>query len=124
MRSLKSLGGLTRGSGMSEHQRAVWTMSSISASSYNLAMQEMAAVHYTAREQHKELSSPRMTRDASDIQKIMEKLTTFSPFNQEPSLRNIITGVNATECVNVHELFTVGERWKNNQSLNINTKGS
>ena len=50
-----------------------------------------------------------MTRDASDIQKIMEKLTTFSPFNQEPSLRNIITGVNATECVNVHELFTEGE---------------
>ena len=39
----------------------------------------------------------------------MEKLTTFSPFNQEPSLRNIITGVNATECVNVHELFTEGE---------------
>ena len=66
-------------------------------------MQEMAAVHYTAREQHNELSSPRMTRDASDIQKIMEKLTTFSPFNQEPSLRNSITGVNATECVNVHE---------------------
>ena len=94
---------------MSEHQRAVWTMSSISASSYNLAMQEMTAVHYTTREQHKELSSPRMTRDASDIQKIMEKLTTFSPFNQEPSLRNIITGVNATECVNVHELFTEGE---------------
>ena len=66
-------------------------------------MQEMTAVHYTSREQHKELFSPRMTREASDIQKVMEKLTTFSPFNQEPSLRNIITGVNATECVNVHE---------------------
>ena len=27
MRSLKSTGGLTRGSGMTEHQRALWTIS-------------------------------------------------------------------------------------------------
>ena len=67
---------------MSEHERTVSTMSSISSSSYNLAMQEMTAVHYTSREQHKELFSPKMTRDASDIQKVMEKLITFSPFNQ------------------------------------------
>ena len=38
MRSLKSTGGLTRGSGMSEHQRAVWTMSAPVSSAYDYAM--------------------------------------------------------------------------------------
>ena len=59
MRSLKSQGGLTRGSGMSEHLRAVWTMSSTVTSSYNLAMQELTEVEYTTSYQHKELFATR-----------------------------------------------------------------
>ena len=35
MRSLKTSGGLTRGSGMSEHQRALWTLSVPVFSSYS-----------------------------------------------------------------------------------------
>jgi len=66
MRSLKSQGGLTRGSGMSEHQRTVWAMSSTVSSAYNLAMQELTARSYTTGEQHKELSASRVSRDEAD----------------------------------------------------------
>ncbi|KAI3379074.1 hypothetical protein SNEBB_002215 [Seison nebaliae] len=108
MRSLKSQGGLTRGSGMSEHQRAVWTMSATVSSAYNLAMEELTAKSYTTSEQHKELSTSRVNRDETDLQKTAAKLDSFTPFSEDKSLRNIITGVTANEDVNVHDLFTIG----------------
>lgn len=40
MRSSKSSGGLTHGSGMAEEMRALWTMSTPITSEYNNAMQE------------------------------------------------------------------------------------
>ena len=39
MRSLKSTGGLTHGSGMTEEQRAIWTISVTITTEYNNAMQ-------------------------------------------------------------------------------------
>ena len=50
----------------------------------------MTAVHYETREQHNALSYPRITRDATDIQKIMGKVTTFSPLNQENHLYELL----------------------------------
>lgn len=108
MRSLKAQGGLTRGSGMSEHERAVWTMSSTVTSSYNLAMQELTTNSYTTSEQHKDLSNSRVSRDEADLEKVATKLECFTPYSADKSLRNIITGVNANEDVNVHDLFVIG----------------
>jgi hypothetical protein len=47
MQSLKTTGGFTHGSGMSEEQRALWTMSSPITSLYNCAMQEFTKQTYT-----------------------------------------------------------------------------
>ena len=52
MRSLKSSGGLTHGSGITEEMRALWTMSTPIASEYNNAMQEFNDLTYTTTEQH------------------------------------------------------------------------
>ena len=109
MRSLKSQGGLTRGSGMSEHQRTVWAMSSTVSSAYNLAMQEFTARSYATSEQHKELSASRVRRDEEDLRKVAEKLDSFTPFSADESLHNIITGINANEDVNVQDLFEIGK---------------
>lgn len=57
MRSLKSTGGLTRGSGMTEHQRDIWTMSAPISSTYNYAMQDFSNTVYTTSEQHKEATA-------------------------------------------------------------------
>ena len=108
MRSLKSSGGLTHGSGMTDEMRALWTMSTPITSEYNHAMQEFNDLTYTTSEQHRESSEARIKRDHSDLEKIKEKLSSCTPFSPDPSLRNIVTGVVAKEEVNVHELETVG----------------
>ena len=101
MRTLKSTGGLTRGSGMSEHQRAVWTMSAPVPSAYNYAMQEFCETVHTTSYQHK------MARDKEDLAQLAAKLDQQSPFSDEVALRNIITGINADTSVNVQNLFIV-----------------
>ena len=108
MRSLKSTGGLTRGSGMSEHQRAIWTMSSPVSSSYNHSMQEFCGMQYTTSEQHKETTTARIIRDKDDLTKLASVLQLYTPFSEETTLRNIITGINGADDGNVHELFSIG----------------
>ena len=109
MRSIKSTGGLTRGSGMTEHQRTLWTMSSHVSSTYNDAMQSFTHQTFTTSEQHKETTVSRMKRDHADPKTVIEKLQEFSPFSEEASLRNIITGVNANKDINVHNIITIGK---------------
>ena len=108
MRSLKSSGGLTHGSGMTEEMQALWTLSTPITSEYNNAMQEFNDLTYTTSEQHRESAEARMKRDHSDLENIKEKLSTCTPFSPDPSLRNIVTGVVAKKEVNVHEFETVG----------------
>ncbi|KAJ8364405.1 hypothetical protein SKAU_G00132360 [Synaphobranchus kaupii] len=91
MRSLKTTGGMTHGSGMSEKQRALWTMSRPITAEYNIAMQEFTNLSYTTSEQHKDLTEARMKRDAADLEKISSKLAIWSPFSPDSSLRNIVT---------------------------------
>ena len=109
MRSLKSQGGLTRGSGISKHQRTVWAMLSTVSSAYNLAMQELIVRSYATSEQRKELSASRVRRDETDFGKVAEQLDSFTPFSADESLRSIITGINANENVNVQDLFEIGK---------------
>ena len=108
MKSLKSSGGLTHGSGMTEEMRSLWTMSTPITSEYNDAMQEFNNLTYTTSEQHRESTEARMKRDYADLEKIQEKLSICTPFSSDSSLRNIITGVVAKEGVNVHEFESVG----------------
>ena len=108
IRSLKSTGGSTRGSGMTEHQRNVWTMSASISSAYNYAMQVFNNAVYTTSEQHKEATASRMERDRADLAILATKLEQHSPFLKETTLQNIVTRINADKDVNVQDLFIVG----------------
>ena len=70
MRTLKSNGGITRGSGMSDEQRTVWNMSLHVSSVYNLAMHDFTDTTYASSEQHKDVAQSRVNRDASDLEKL------------------------------------------------------
>ena len=83
-------------------------MSAPICSSYNYAMQDFNNTVYTTSEQHKEATASRMERDRADLAKLASNLEQYSPFSEETTLRNIITGINADKNVNVHDLFTVG----------------
>ena len=109
MRSLKSTGGLTRGTGLNELQRALWVMSMPTCSSYNLAMQELTNVVYKTSKQHKSLSHSTIEKDKNDVQKVLDYMITISPYTEDEALKNIVTGVVADESVNVVLFQTNGE---------------
>jgi hypothetical protein len=71
-------------------------------------MQEFCDMQYTTSEQHKEATAARIVRDKEDLTKLATMLGLYTPFSDEMTLRNIITGINADDDVNVHDLFTVG----------------
>jgi hypothetical protein len=54
MRSIKTTGGLTRGRGMSESQRALWILSRPDCAEMNDAMQTFTGINYYSSDQHKE----------------------------------------------------------------------
>ena len=107
MRSLKPSGGLTHGSEMNEEQRSLWTMSMPVTAMYNMAMQDLNNLPYTTSDQHKETTDARLNRDIHDLAKINSRLISFTPFLEDRSLRNFVTGVEAPSDTNVHEYKAV-----------------
>ena len=101
-RSLKTAGGLTRGRGMTETQRPAYVV-------INSAMQQLTSVSYTTSEQHKDISQARQTRDTAGAPKFMSFIEWRSPFDTNPSLQNIVSGIIAGNNVNVHCAKEIGD---------------
>ena len=74
MRSLKTSGGLTRGRGMTEHQRMLWLLSRPACAEVNQAMQEFTGVNYNTGEQNKDMTKERQVRDWKDTLTVLQYL--------------------------------------------------
>ena len=59
MRSLKTSGGLTRGSGMTERLRVIWLLSMPACAEMNRAMLELTNVRYSTSEKNKDMTKSR-----------------------------------------------------------------
>ena len=112
MRSLKTSGGLTRGSGMDERQRITWLLSMPACADTNWAMQELTGISYGSSEQNKDMTASRQERDMKDTVLILNALADGkSPFTEEQAtLKNIMTGVHADESVDADTACTKGEK--------------
>jgi len=104
MRSLKSTGGLTQGSGMTED---LWTLSAPVTSEYDAGFHRPDLLQVRNTMTHPKRASK---RDASDLEKILLKLAACSQFTSDPTLRNIVSGIVAGPDVNVHDLESVGNK--------------
>ena len=93
---------------MTEVQRLVWLMSRPTCLEINHAMQEFSSVSFVTSDQHKEACAARIHRDQRDTQKLPTFLTERDPFSNNPTLRNITTGVTAQDNVNANEVQSVG----------------
>ena len=80
MRSLKTDGGLTRGKGMTELQRNIWTMSMPVLASVNDLMQKLTGLEYSSSEKHVTATAARIQRDTKDLLTFLEFLLENSPF--------------------------------------------
>lgn len=110
MRSLKSVGGLTHGRGMTESLRAVWVLSMPVSSQVNECMQELTGLTYSTRDQHRDESQSRMCKDATDMKMIIEFLHSCEPFRKGKPLINIVNGMTAAESINVDEAKDIGNQ--------------
>ena len=114
MRSIKSNGGLTRGTGFGEHERLVWLMCMPACAEIHQAMQDITGVNYLSSEQHvqhSDQSPARQKRDSKDIKVILKYLVNRNPFsNVDEKLRSISSGRLAADEVNVDDAESVGER--------------
>jgi hypothetical protein len=110
MRSIKATGGLTRGRGMNENQRALWILSMPDCAEVNSAMQTFAGTNFYSSDQHKEDGKSRQKRDSRDTTIFASFLAERNPFAEDECLRNIETGVSATKDVNSDRAKEIGER--------------
>ena len=109
MRSLKTNGGLTRGKGFAESQRAIWVLAMPVMAEINSSMQESTNVDYYTNEQHKECTHSRLKRNNHDVVKLLSFLEKRNPFSSGKELRNIVNGITALRNVNVENCRDIGE---------------
>ena len=64
---------------------------------------------YLSSEQHKDSTKARISRDISDMKSLAVFLEARNPFDSDPSLRSISSGVIADESMNVDGAKQVGE---------------
>ncbi len=76
--------------------------------SVNSAMQELESVTYVGSDQHKEATRLRVKRDAEDVESMLLFLRERSPFDGTQPLRNIATGLVASDNVNCDNARNVG----------------
>ena len=108
LRSLKTTGGLTRGTGLSDVQRSIWLLSKPVCSKYSLQMEDNIGILHSASEQHKSIGKTRLKRDIEDTGKIMDRLQNVSPFDGVQSLMNTVNGVVADKYSNVDDFYSIG----------------
>lgn len=71
MRSMKTSGGLTRGRGMTEEQRVIWSLAMPACAEVNRAMQELTGVSFNSGEQIKDMAQAKQACDWKDTQTLM-----------------------------------------------------
>ncbi|KAK3748685.1 hypothetical protein QZH41_018981, partial [Actinostola sp. cb2023] len=96
---------------MTERQRLTWLLSMPACAETNCAMQELTGVQYNSSEQNKDMTKSRQKRDIDDAIVILKMLVDGkTPFAPDPVLKNIMTGVNAEESVDVDEARAKGKK--------------
>ena len=102
MGSIKKTGGLTRGRGMAELQRAKWLLSTPTCAEIKSAVHSLTGISFQTGEQHKALRSSRMERDYTNAMKILKFLIERNPFDDGAHLMNIETGEVSDDAVRDH----------------------
>ena len=105
MRNLKTSGGLTHGSGMTETQRSQWTLSRPACAEVHNTIQELSATRLKTGEQSKDFGPSRVARDWKDTMLVRDFFQERNPFEYGPVLCNIANGVHASGSVNVDNAF-------------------
>ena len=110
MRSMRTSGCLTLDRGMTEQQRLTCLLAMPACAEVNIAMQELSGAKYSTNEQNKETGKYWQRRDMKDTHTLLLTMFERNPFAESTSLRNILTGVNATDEVDLCRAKEIGHK--------------
>ena len=95
---------------MTEQQSLTWLLAMPACAEVNTAMQELSGARYSTNEQNKETRKSRLRRDMKDTHTLLLTMSERIPFAEITSLRNIMTGVDATGDVEVCRAKEIGQK--------------
>src|SRR6218665_1288910 len=96
-KSLKSRGGLTHGSGMSESVRLTWIKTVHICANLHDALCHLGGLVNQTREEHSEFGKSQSRRDGNDLTKISDWFELHDPFKTNDSeLRSISSGLTSS----------------------------
>ena len=113
MRSIKSRGGLTSGSGLTESVRLQWVYSMRKCAAIHRSMTTLTGLNHDTSDQHNDLGSSRSNRDFHDLNDIQQWLDQHEPFDlTEERLRSLSSGLIAADddCINCDKVEEIGAR--------------
>lgn len=98
MKSIKSGGGLTHGSGFTDSVHLTWVHTMHSCGSVLRVMCFFTGLECSTSEQVKDLSKSRIKRDYKDLYKVMNYFDNNDPFNiDDHKLRSLSSGLTASD---------------------------
>ena len=114
MRSIKCVGGLTHGRGMNESTIAKFLACTVVLLEICNEMENFCSSTYDSSEQHVDARSSRMSRDASDLKKLLQFYEERNPFTPSDKIRSIYSGLVGNGKINCHEALEIGIKLLNN----------
>lgn len=118
MRMFKSSGGLTHGRGITESTLASWTLGMIRLQDVCEQITEYCNLSMDTSEQHIDYRDSRIQRDNEDLEKVDNWFATHDFILDRSELICIANGKVASDNINCHRAFEIGE------DLITNIKGS
>lgn len=92
MRSMKCIGGLTHGRGLTESVRAKWIACTVATIEVCNNMETFCGASFSTSEQHVDTRISRIERDNSDLKKVTDFFAQFNPFPVTNDIRSIYSG--------------------------------
>lgn len=87
----------------------MWCRSGAAGAQVNNTMQQLTSVMYSTSEQYKDLSKSRQAENMADTRHPLSFLEQRNPFDNNTSLRNIVSGVAARAGVNSDQAIQIEE---------------
>lgn len=71
-------------------------------------MEDFCNIHYYTSDQHVDSSESRITRDSTDIDKLVQFFDRYNPFPVTPKIMSIFSGIVGDDSINSHRAYEVG----------------
>lgn len=89
IKAIKSIGGLTHGRGLTESVITKWVLTMVLLVEVYNEMKSFCNISYATSEQHVDTRDTRVSRDALDLQKIIESFKKHDPFPVSENIMSI-----------------------------------